>query len=78
MKRKIQYHYTVIIESCEEGGYFASCPTLPGCHVQGETLEETLSEIKSAIDSYLADLKARREPIPQPQEVTVTTITVAA
>lgn len=78
MRKKSEYHYTIFIEPCEEGGYFASCPSLPGCHVQGDTLEETLSEIRGAIDAYLADLKSRREPIPKSQEVTGTTITVAA
>jgi predicted RNase H-like HicB family nuclease len=77
MKKKEIYQYTVFIESCEEGGYFADCPSLPGCHVQGETLEETLQEMKAAIDAYLEDLKARHEPIPRPLQVTIASIGVA-
>ena len=49
MSEKKEYRFTVIIEPCEEGGYFAECPALQGCHVQGETYEETLTEMKSAI-----------------------------
>lgn len=77
MKRAV-YQYTAFVESCEEGGYFANCPSLPGCHVQGETLEETLKEMRFAIDAYLKDLKARHEPIPKPQQVTIASIAVAA
>ena len=76
--RKASYQYTVFIESCDEGGYFADCPSLPGCHVQGETLEETLREMRGAINAYLGDLKARREPIPRPRQVTIASIAVSA
>ena len=30
------------VEECEEGGYYAECPAIPGCHVEGETYEETI------------------------------------
>jgi predicted RNase H-like HicB family nuclease len=32
--------YSVFYEQAPEGGYVASAPALPGCHTQGETLEE--------------------------------------
>ena len=35
--------YTVKIEPCEEGGFWAYFPALPGCHTQGETIEEVLA-----------------------------------
>ena len=35
------YRYTIVIETCEEGGYHGWCPALRGCHTQGETFEET-------------------------------------
>ncbi len=68
----------MFVENCEEGGYFADCPSLPGCHVQGETLEETLHEMHKAIEAYIADLRARREPIPRPRQVTIASIAVPA
>jgi predicted RNase H-like HicB family nuclease len=34
-------------------GFDAHCPLLPGCHTQGETLEETLENMKDAIKTYL-------------------------
>mgnify|MGYP001611963438 CR=1 FL=1 len=75
---KMSYQYTVFIESCEEGGYFADCPSLPGCHVQGETLEDALREMRGAIDAYLADLRFHREPIPRPRQVTIASIAGSA
>lgn len=37
-----------------EEGFAVSCPDLPGCWSQGETEEEALANIKSAIEDYLA------------------------
>jgi predicted RNase H-like HicB family nuclease len=34
-------------------GYDVHCPILPGCHSQGDTLEEALENIKDAIATYL-------------------------
>jgi len=35
-------------------GYKVSCPALPGCHFQSDTIEETLKNIKDAIQGYVA------------------------
>ncbi|MBL8830668.1 MAG: type II toxin-antitoxin system HicB family antitoxin [Planctomycetaceae bacterium] len=50
----------VILHDAEEGGYWASVPSLPGCFSQGETREETLANIREAIECYLdaPDLEA--------------------
>jgi predicted RNase H-like HicB family nuclease len=37
----------------KEGGYSASVPALPGCHSQGETLEEALANIREAAEGWL-------------------------
>ena len=44
--------FTVIIEQDEDGTYIASVPELPGCHTQGDTLEELTENIKEAIELY--------------------------
>ena len=54
----------VIIHSAEEGGFWAECPSLPGCVSQGETPEEAVDNIKQAIAMYIASLDARDLPIP--------------
>jgi len=44
----------VILEPSDEGGYTAYVPSLPGCISEGETIEESLANIKEAIELYLA------------------------
>lgn len=44
--------YTVVINQSEYG-YNVSCPALPGCHSQGNTVEEAIENIKDAIETYL-------------------------
>jgi len=34
-------------------GYDIHCPLLPGCHSQGDSLEEALENIRDAITAYL-------------------------
>jgi predicted RNase H-like HicB family nuclease len=38
----------VILEEAEEGGYIVSSPALPGCHSQGDSIEDALENIKDA------------------------------
>ena len=45
----------VVIER-DEHGYYAFCPELRGCHSQGDSLDEVLSNIKEAVDVYLETL----------------------
>ena len=59
------FSYSVYYEQAREGGYVAFVPELPGCHTQGETLEETESNVKEAIALYLESLAAHGETIPE-------------
>jgi predicted RNase H-like HicB family nuclease len=43
-----------VIHKAEEGGYWAEVPALPGCVTQGETLEEIESNLREAIEGWLA------------------------
>jgi predicted RNase H-like HicB family nuclease len=54
----------VIIESEEEGGYHIYCPSLAGCHSQGETIDEALANIREAIDLYIEDMLDNGETVP--------------
>lgn len=56
--------YTVIFDAQPGGGYHASCPALPGCHSEGDTLEEAIANIREAITVYLESLQAHGEPLP--------------
>ncbi|RLF40520.1 MAG: type II toxin-antitoxin system HicB family antitoxin [Thermoplasmata archaeon] len=56
-------NYTIILHPAEEGGYWAEVPALPGCFSQGETVEETLKNIKEAVELHLSVLKEEgKEP----------------
>jgi predicted RNase H-like HicB family nuclease len=56
--------YTAIFETQPDGGYHASCPTLPGCHSEGDTLDDAIANIREAIAVYLESLQAHGEPFP--------------
>ncbi len=43
MKR---YLLKVEVEPLEEGGYFATCPDLQGCHAEGDTIAEALENVE--------------------------------
>jgi len=45
--------YKIVMKKSEEG-YSVSCPGLPGCWSQGETEEEAIKNILSAIQEYMA------------------------
>jgi predicted RNase H-like HicB family nuclease len=70
-------HYTVIFEREEDGGYHASVPVLPGCHSQGDDLDDAVANIKEAISVYLESLKAHGQPMPA-EDLVIKPIEVAA
>jgi predicted RNase H-like HicB family nuclease len=43
----------VIVEKAEEGGFYAHVPDLPGCYSQGESLAETLENIRGSMEAWL-------------------------
>jgi len=69
--------YTAIFQAEPGGGYHASCPALPGCHSEGDTLEQAIENIREAIAVYLESLQAHGESFPiediliKPLDITV-------
>ena len=59
--------YTVILHSAEEGGYWADVPSLEGCFSQGETVEETMANIKEAIQAHIEALNEEGIQLPKDQ-----------
>ena len=57
---------TVILQPEAYGGYSAVCPALPGCVSEGDSLEETLANIREAIDLVLE--VRRQQGLPGPVE----------
>ncbi|MBI4299051.1 MAG: type II toxin-antitoxin system HicB family antitoxin [Chloroflexi bacterium] len=56
--------YTVVIEKGRESGYVAHVPALRGCVSQGQTKDETLVNIKEAIEAYIEALLEDGLPVP--------------
>ena len=50
----------VILEKQAEGGFVAYVPELPGCHTQGETRAEALSNVREAKDLYLEVVREKK------------------
>lgn len=71
IKKKIKkeiFNYTVIFEPAEEGGFIVHVPSLPGCHTQGETLDEAYRMAQDAIYGYIKILQELKEEIPRETE----------
>ena len=43
----------VVLDPSDEGGFTAYVPSLPGCVSEGGTREESLANIREAIELYL-------------------------
>jgi predicted RNase H-like HicB family nuclease len=55
----------IVLPEPDAGGYSASIPALPGCHTQGETLDEVRANLREAAEGWLAvahDALARDAP----------------
>ena len=68
---------SVVIEK-DEHGFYAWCPELKGCQSQGNTLEETVANIKEAIELYLETLPADERDVLLSREILTTTVEVNA
>ena len=55
----------VLIPEPEEGGYSVMVPMLPGCHTQGETVAEALTNAREAIEGHLEVLVSSGEEAPE-------------
>ena len=73
----MEYSFKIIIEECEEGGYYAECPAFPGCHVEGDTYEETMEELKKVIKAFIEEYKRNNQEIPK-DNFLVATVRVSA
>lgn len=64
----MQQKYTKeIFYSEEDEGYIAVAPELPGCSAFGETEEEALKEVKTAIDLWIETARKEGREVPEPE-----------
>jgi antitoxin HicB len=75
-KSKKIYSYSVYYEAAREGGFIAIVPALPGCHTQGETLEEAERNIREAIELCLESLASHGETLPEERKSLHGTVSV--
>jgi predicted RNase H-like HicB family nuclease len=68
---------SVVIEQDEQGCY-AWCPGLKGCQSQGKTVEETLANIREAIELYLETLTDDERSAALSREIMTTAVEVHA
>jgi predicted RNase H-like HicB family nuclease len=61
----------VLIHPAEEGGFWAEVPALPGCVSEGDTLEETLANIREAAEGWLEVAEERVATDAQAQVVEI-------
>jgi predicted RNase H-like HicB family nuclease len=59
-------NFKVVLQETEEGGYIVSCPALPGCHSQGDSMQEALENIKEAIEGCVQSLAEERAKLGVP------------
>ncbi|MBM3472815.1 MAG: type II toxin-antitoxin system HicB family antitoxin [Armatimonadetes bacterium] len=57
----------VIVYPGEDGYWVAECPSLPGCISQGQTRAEAITNVREAIDGYVAALEEDGLPVPEDQ-----------
>ena len=50
------HEFDVVIIEDETSGHVTFVSALPGCHTQGDTLEELIENVKEAIEFYIETL----------------------
>ena len=55
----------VLIYPGDDGYWVAECPSLPGCISQGQTKQEAVTNIREAIQAYIAALTDDGLPVPE-------------
>ncbi len=66
---------SIVIEH-DEFGYYAFAPELPGCQSQGNSLDETLANIREAVELYLETMSPEEISEVTCREVITTTVEV--
>jgi len=65
---------TVILREEEEGGYSVQCLELPGCISEGETREESLVNIREAVEGYLEAFPEELDQLKRKRELVEITV----
>ncbi len=63
------YLLNIEVQPLEEGGFFAVCPALQGCHAEGETVAEAIENLED-VARILIELRVE-DGLPIPDEIRV-------
>jgi len=58
-----RYAFSIHLTPESEGGYSVTCPALPGCYSQGETIDDAIANIREAIALTIEDMVAHGESV---------------
>jgi len=61
------WYEIIIYWSDEDEGFIAEVPALPGCMADGNTYQETISNVEVIIQEWIETAKELGRPIPQPK-----------
>jgi len=64
--------YPIVIRKIDEGdgaSFWAFAPDLVGCLADGDTQEEALREIQSAISEWIDEARASGQAVPAPNSI---------
>ena len=61
----MEYRVPVIVQPLDEGGYYAECTVLKGCHVEGKTYLEALENLQDAIRLHIEGRLKFGDPLPR-------------
>ena len=71
------YDFKIMLEPDEESdGYVVSCPSLPGCYSQGDTVDDAITNIREAILLCLEDMQSQNQAIHDSSKTLVTDVVV--
>jgi predicted RNase H-like HicB family nuclease len=63
--KKMRFRYLVVVEK-GDNNYSAYAPDVPGCVTTGKTVQETLSNMREALELYFEVTLEDGAPIPTP------------
>jgi len=58
------YRLSVEVEPLDEGGFFAVCPDLQGCHAEGETIAEAIENVEDVARVIIELCLEKHLPLP--------------
>ena len=69
MKNSELPYHVIVFYSEDDEGYIALAPDLKGCSAFGETPDEALKEVKTAMFLWIEECQRQKRPLPRPTKI---------